>query len=134
MGWVVNNNLSLFHKTILTPKYHSLQVSIVEEEMRELLRENEANKRGMEAKVKRLTQALGDLQTDLLWPPRWFNILVSYVFVWFWLSKDICYISYLLEIVRWLKWWFYLQTISSQLTTWLSLHFTSGLHLWPQAG
>ena len=34
--------------------------------MRELLRENEANKRGMEAKVKRLTQALGDLQTDLL--------------------------------------------------------------------
>ncbi|KAK3086558.1 hypothetical protein FSP39_020173 [Pinctada imbricata] len=38
----------------------------VEEEMRELLKENEANKRTMEDKVKRLTQAMADIQSDLL--------------------------------------------------------------------
>ncbi|XP_076470668.1 leucine-rich repeat and coiled-coil domain-containing protein 1-like [Babylonia areolata] len=42
------------------------KVVVVEEEMRELLRETELSKRGMEEKVKRLTQALGDLQSDLL--------------------------------------------------------------------
>ncbi|XP_005094489.3 leucine-rich repeat and coiled-coil domain-containing protein 1 [Aplysia californica] len=42
------------------------KVTMVEEEMRDLLRENEASKRAMETKVKKLTQALGDLQTDLL--------------------------------------------------------------------
>ncbi|GFO24989.1 leucine-rich repeat and coiled-coil domain-containing protein 1-like [Plakobranchus ocellatus] len=43
-----------------------IYVALVEDEMRDMLRENEASKRAMEAKVKKLTQALGDLQTDLL--------------------------------------------------------------------
>ena len=43
-----------------------MQVLMVEEEMRELLREAEHSKRNMEEKVKRLTHALGDLQSDLL--------------------------------------------------------------------
>ncbi|KAK3785292.1 hypothetical protein RRG08_015975 [Elysia crispata] len=42
------------------------KVAMVEDEMRDMLQENEASKRAMEAKVKKLTQALGDLQTDLL--------------------------------------------------------------------
>ncbi|KAK6982634.1 leucine-rich repeat and coiled-coil domain-containing protein 1, partial [Biomphalaria glabrata] len=42
------------------------KVVLVEEEMRELLRETEMNKRAMEAKLKKFTQALGDLQTDFL--------------------------------------------------------------------
>ncbi|XP_070198523.1 leucine-rich repeat and coiled-coil domain-containing protein 1-like [Littorina saxatilis] len=42
------------------------RVLMVEEEMRELLRETEQSKKGMEEKVKRLTHALGDLQSDLL--------------------------------------------------------------------
>ncbi|PVD20789.1 hypothetical protein C0Q70_18950 [Pomacea canaliculata] len=42
------------------------KVLIVEEEMRRLLCETEQAKRTMEDKVKRLTQALGDLQSDLL--------------------------------------------------------------------
>ncbi|XP_059163542.1 leucine-rich repeat and coiled-coil domain-containing protein 1-like [Physella acuta] len=41
------------------------KVLLVEEEMRQMLRETEATKRAMENKVKKLTQALGDLQTDL---------------------------------------------------------------------
>ena len=44
----------------------SLQVYAVEEEMRELLKENEASKRAMEEKVKRLTHAMADIQSDLL--------------------------------------------------------------------
>ena len=43
-----------------------VQVMMVEEEMRQLLRETDQSKRGMEEKVKRLTHALGDLQSDLL--------------------------------------------------------------------
>ena len=39
---------------------------MVEEEMRQLLRETEQSKRGLEEKVKRLTHALGDLQSDLM--------------------------------------------------------------------
>lgn len=42
------------------------KVALVENEMRDMLKENEASKRAMEAKVKKLNQALGDLQTDLL--------------------------------------------------------------------
>ncbi|XP_076112416.1 leucine-rich repeat and coiled-coil domain-containing protein 1-like [Mytilus galloprovincialis] len=38
----------------------------VEEEMRELLRDQDASKKATEEKVKRLTKALGDLQTDLM--------------------------------------------------------------------
>ncbi|CAC5362345.1 LRRCC1 [Mytilus coruscus] len=38
----------------------------VEEEMRELLRDQDASKKATEEKVKRLTKALGDLQSDLL--------------------------------------------------------------------
>lgn len=44
--------------------YH--KVYEVEEEMRELLRDQESNKRATEEKVKRLTKALSDLQTDLM--------------------------------------------------------------------
>ena len=43
-----------------------VQVLMVEEEMRQLLRETEQSKRGLEEKVKRLTHALGDLQSDLM--------------------------------------------------------------------
>ncbi|CAG5127843.1 unnamed protein product, partial [Candidula unifasciata] len=42
------------------------KVSIVEDEMRDLLQETEANKRAMETKLKKLTQALGDLQSNLI--------------------------------------------------------------------
>ncbi|GFS15868.1 leucine-rich repeat and coiled-coil domain-containing protein 1 [Elysia marginata] len=42
------------------------KVALVEDEMRDMLKETEASKRAMETKVKKLTQALGDLQTDLL--------------------------------------------------------------------
>lgn len=45
------------------PKY--FQVAEVEEEMREMLSENQASKKAMEDKMKRLTQAMTDLQTDL---------------------------------------------------------------------
>ncbi|KAK3603812.1 hypothetical protein CHS0354_042814 [Potamilus streckersoni] len=41
------------------------RVLTVEEEMRELLQENQASKRAMEEKIKRLTHVLGDLQSDL---------------------------------------------------------------------
>ncbi|XP_050399127.1 leucine-rich repeat and coiled-coil domain-containing protein 1 isoform X3 [Patella vulgata] len=41
------------------------QVFVVEQEMRDLLRETESNKRGMEDKVKQMTKALGELQSDL---------------------------------------------------------------------
>jgi hypothetical protein len=41
------------------------QVAEVEEEMRELLSENQSSKKAMEDKMKRLTQAMTDLQTDL---------------------------------------------------------------------
>ncbi|XP_048254923.1 leucine-rich repeat and coiled-coil domain-containing protein 1-like [Haliotis rufescens] len=41
------------------------RVALVENEMRELLRETESNKRAMEDKLKHLTHALGDLQSDL---------------------------------------------------------------------
>ena len=37
----------------------------VEQEMRELLGENEANKRAMEDKVKKLTRAMSELQQGL---------------------------------------------------------------------
>ena len=43
-----------------------MQVALVEDEMREMLRETETNKRAMEAKVKKMTQAMTDLQTDLM--------------------------------------------------------------------
>ena len=42
------------------------RVGEVEEEMRGLLREGQEAKRAMEAKVKRLTQAMGDLTSDLV--------------------------------------------------------------------
>ncbi|BFZ19448.1 hypothetical protein BsWGS_22487 [Bradybaena similaris] len=42
------------------------KVAIVEEEMRDLLQETEANKRAMENKLKKFTQALGDLQSNLI--------------------------------------------------------------------
>ena len=42
-----------------------MQVLEVEQEMRDLLNENEANKRDMEDKVKKLTRAMGELQTGL---------------------------------------------------------------------
>ncbi|XP_045191730.2 leucine-rich repeat and coiled-coil domain-containing protein 1-like [Mercenaria mercenaria] len=42
-----------------------MRVAEVEEEMRELLNENQASKKAMEDKMKRLTQAMTDLQTDL---------------------------------------------------------------------
>ncbi|RUS92014.1 hypothetical protein EGW08_000227 [Elysia chlorotica] len=41
------------------------KVALVEDEMRDMLKENEASKRAMEAKLKKFTQALGDLQTGL---------------------------------------------------------------------
>jgi uncharacterized coiled-coil protein SlyX len=42
-----------------------LQVAEVEEEMRELLSENQTSKKAMEDKMKRLTQAMTELQSDL---------------------------------------------------------------------
>ncbi|KAL4234350.1 leucine rich repeat [Mactra antiquata] len=42
-----------------------LRIAEVEEEMRELLSENQAAKKGTEEKIKRLTQAMTDLQSDL---------------------------------------------------------------------
>jgi len=46
--------------------YLILQIHAVEQEMREILKENEASKKAMEDKVKRLTRAMSDLQTDFL--------------------------------------------------------------------
>lgn len=43
-----------------------LQVAAVEDEMRELLQETQANKKAMEDKVKRLTRAMTELQSDLI--------------------------------------------------------------------
>ncbi|KAH3773182.1 hypothetical protein DPMN_174539 [Dreissena polymorpha] len=42
-----------------------MRVAEVEEEMRELLKENQSSKKAMEDKMKRLTQAMTDLQSDL---------------------------------------------------------------------
>ena len=44
----------------------SYQVTEVEEEMRELLRETALSKKAMEERVKKLTRAFSELQDDLL--------------------------------------------------------------------
>ena len=45
--------------------YCNFQVYQVEEEMREMLKENQAAKKAMEDKVKRLTRAMSELESDL---------------------------------------------------------------------
>ena len=45
--------------------FFTFQVAEVEEEMRQMLTENQGSKKAMEDKMKRLTQAMTDLQTDL---------------------------------------------------------------------
>lgn len=42
------------------------RIAAVEDEMRELLQETQANKKAMEDKVKRLTRAMTELQSDLI--------------------------------------------------------------------
>ena len=44
-----------------------LQVAAVEAEMRELLIENESNKRTMEERVKKLNHAFSELQQGVFW-------------------------------------------------------------------
>jgi len=46
-------------------EFFTFQVAEVEEEMRQMLTENQGSKKAMEDKMKRLTQAMTDLQTDL---------------------------------------------------------------------
>ncbi|XP_052063495.1 leucine-rich repeat and coiled-coil domain-containing protein 1-like isoform X2 [Mytilus californianus] len=58
------NRLEHEKQTELDQAYQ--KVYEVEEEMRELLRDQDASKKATEEKVKRLTKALGDLQSDLL--------------------------------------------------------------------
>ena len=67
VSYAVQWQLLLWFMIMMYILYCNFQVYQVEEEMREMLKENQAAKKAMEDKVKRLTRAMSELESDLYW-------------------------------------------------------------------